>query len=448
MESNDCPETELVVLAKSAWLEVLVNWHCGLDTTTALLRKAHTHSDQLAIAWTEVARAYVFLLGQRLDDCESSLVAAIGRFSVKHDQHGLAVSDICLALLETQRDNVSRALDRLLRLHRSTIQFCPEEQMLLENGLAGCYFRKDNIHHAVQHLVSANLVAAHTKNLRMQVSIKSNLSALLMKLGQYDLARKLAQEAWNCDIARTSDSGTANPNALSNLIMCLIRLGRYPDAMSNAKLLLKTLENQPGACMPIHLVSCAEAFALNGYPELAEPVLSKASELSKLAPNAEIEAHIELGKCFIAIQRQDYTYARTHAREMLSQPVELVGAEAHREAGRVLSTVASALGHRADAAHWKRRSEEIGREPLFGAMIASQIKASLPIEEEFDPLTERELACLSLAARGQSSADIGDKLDIKGRTVDFHIQNCLRKLHATNRQEAIAKAIAANIIKL
>lgn len=62
-------------------------------------------------------------------------------------------------------------------------------------------------------------------------------------------------------------------------------------------------------------------------------------------------------------------------------------------------------------------------------------------------LTSQELSCLSLSARGQTSADIGLKLGIKARTVNFHFSNILKKLNAMNRQEAIAKAMTANLLK-
>ena len=57
-------------------------------------------------------------------------------------------------------------------------------------------------------------------------------------------------------------------------------------------------------------------------------------------------------------------------------------------------------------------------------------------------LTEREHACLAMSARGLTSRDIGIKLGITGRTVDFHVHKVLGKLGALNRHEAIAKAAA------
>jgi DNA-binding CsgD family transcriptional regulator len=63
-------------------------------------------------------------------------------------------------------------------------------------------------------------------------------------------------------------------------------------------------------------------------------------------------------------------------------------------------------------------------------------------------LTARELACLTLAARGMTSADVGAKLGITARTANFHIGNVMAKLGAVSRGEAIARAVSANLVSL
>lgn len=62
-------------------------------------------------------------------------------------------------------------------------------------------------------------------------------------------------------------------------------------------------------------------------------------------------------------------------------------------------------------------------------------------------LTSRERECLRMAANGLTSGDIGDKLSIAERTVNFHMRNALRKLDALNRPEAIAKALAGGMLQ-
>jgi DNA-binding NarL/FixJ family response regulator len=63
-------------------------------------------------------------------------------------------------------------------------------------------------------------------------------------------------------------------------------------------------------------------------------------------------------------------------------------------------------------------------------------------------LNERQIQVLTLVARGNTSAEIGQKLRLSRRTVDFHIDNARIKLHATTRTEAAIKAVAAGLIKL
>lgn len=61
-------------------------------------------------------------------------------------------------------------------------------------------------------------------------------------------------------------------------------------------------------------------------------------------------------------------------------------------------------------------------------------------------LTFRERDCLALAARGLSSADIGARLSVAERTVNFHFRNIKTKLGAINRPEAIARGISLGLI--
>lgn len=63
-------------------------------------------------------------------------------------------------------------------------------------------------------------------------------------------------------------------------------------------------------------------------------------------------------------------------------------------------------------------------------------------------LTSRERECVALAAHGMTSVDVAVKLGITPRTANFHFGNILSKLGALNRSEAIARAVAANLVSL
>jgi DNA-binding CsgD family transcriptional regulator len=61
-------------------------------------------------------------------------------------------------------------------------------------------------------------------------------------------------------------------------------------------------------------------------------------------------------------------------------------------------------------------------------------------------LREREI--LTRAAAGQTSKLIAAELGIAKITVDIHVGTILTKLGALNRNQAIAKAVAHNLIQL
>jgi DNA-binding NarL/FixJ family response regulator len=62
-------------------------------------------------------------------------------------------------------------------------------------------------------------------------------------------------------------------------------------------------------------------------------------------------------------------------------------------------------------------------------------------------LNDRQIQVLTLVARGKTSAEIGRKLHLSKRTVDFHINNARIRLHAATRTEAATKAVASGLIK-
>jgi len=62
-------------------------------------------------------------------------------------------------------------------------------------------------------------------------------------------------------------------------------------------------------------------------------------------------------------------------------------------------------------------------------------------------LNEREIESLTWAARGKTSAEIAQILDLSKRTVDFHIDNARTKLGTNSRIEAVVKAISGRLIE-
>lgn len=80
-------------------------------------------------------------------------------------------------------------------------------------------------------------------------------------------------------------------------------------------------------------------------------------------------------------------------------------------------------------------------------MKAVIAKGAAPLQQG-RPLSARECQCLTLAARGMTSSDIGPKLGIAERTANFHFSNIISKLGVLNRKEAIAMGIAHGLIQV
>ena len=62
------------------------------------------------------------------------------------------------------------------------------------------------------------------------------------------------------------------------------------------------------------------------------------------------------------------------------------------------------------------------------------------IQLQEEALSEREFEVLKLIARGCKNRKIAQALEIKERTVRFHIENILDKLNVNNRTEAVCHA--------
>jgi DNA-binding NarL/FixJ family response regulator len=80
--------------------------------------------------------------------------------------------------------------------------------------------------------------------------------------------------------------------------------------------------------------------------------------------------------------------------------------------------------------------------------MKSVVRRGVPSRVTGMPLRSRELHCLGLAARGMTSDDIAFKPGICSRTVQYHFDSIRSKLAASNRQEAVARAIKDGLINL
>jgi len=79
--------------------------------------------------------------------------------------------------------------------------------------------------------------------------------------------------------------------------------------------------------------------------------------------------------------------------------------------------------------------------PLAASAVLRRVRGEAP-ETPRVKLTPREQLVLEHLARGLGNKQIGARLGISERTVKFHVNSILRKLHVANRAEAVARYYA------
>lgn len=84
---------------------------------------------------------------------------------------------------------------------------------------------------------------------------------------------------------------------------------------------------------------------------------------------------------------------------------------------------------------------------VHGFLMRDVVNQHVPLIAEDTRLSSIETQCLQLAARGSRNRQIAAELQIGVRAVYYHISRLLGKLGASNRTEAIARAISLHLIE-
>ncbi len=71
---------------------------------------------------------------------------------------------------------------------------------------------------------------------------------------------------------------------------------------------------------------------------------------------------------------------------------------------------------------------------------------AVALDTVYEPLSERELEVLALAARGYTNKAISAQLFISDRTVQGHMAHIYAKLHTNTRTEAVMRAVSLGLI--
>lgn len=78
--------------------------------------------------------------------------------------------------------------------------------------------------------------------------------------------------------------------------------------------------------------------------------------------------------------------------------------------------------------------------------ITAYYQNNTNVENDYSTLTKRERQILPLIANGETSVEIGEKLFISKRTVEFHRSNIMQKLDLRNQNDLIRYCIKMGII--
>lgn len=408
------------------------------------LRDTTSHQ---AYGWAALTCGRIAAHRQQVDLAEVLLTEALGRFYFVGDTYGQNMAVSHLALPCVYRRNLDRALELALRPLSSDVCFSDHDKLLLHNVLSQCYWARDESHAAILHLMKAYDLIKSANDSERKATLLGNLGVVLEKLGEWDLAIAVSTEAWRLQSEDCKDRREMQLTHLSNLVFFNCQLENYEIATGHAEELFKFLKpNTYPATWELY-ESLVDAFALGGQIEKAKYCLDRAKVLQQDILTPFMKATTQVREAILLEAMKDYPAAIALTKEILDIPLDKASHSNHRSAARVLSRSYAAIGRHAEAARWKQFSTESGREKLLGNILSSQLRTSLRVEQPTPSLTKQEQACLSLSAHGQTSADIALKLGIKTRTVNFHITKVLRKLNATNRQEAIAKAVSANLLQ-
>ncbi|WP_124982751.1 transcriptional activator protein SolR [Ralstonia solanacearum] len=98
---------------------------------------------------------------------------------------------------------------------------------------------------------------------------------------------------------------------------------------------------------------------------------------------------------------------------------------------------AAELGRLSIATHWLTNLAHTLMSPFLVPKLVPESNAVL---------TAREREVLCWTGEGKTAYEIGQILRISERTVNFHVNNVLLKLAATNKVQAVVKAIATGLI--
>jgi DNA-binding CsgD family transcriptional regulator len=213
-------------------------------------------------------------------------------------------------------------------------------------------------------------------------------------------------------------------------------LGRYEDAAAGAH---RGSEDDDQGYAAWSLAELVEASTRSGRPEIAAPALDRLDEraraagtdwaLGVLARSRALTSESERAEALYreAIER----LARTRIRVELARGHLLYGEWLRRQNRRVDAREQLRIAHGTFGDIGAEAFAERARREL----LATGETVRKPTNETRDALTPHEAHIARLAAEGQTNPEIGARLFISPRTVEYHLRKVFSKLGISSRKE-------------
>ena len=434
-----------LVTAKGAWRAVADGASRSSEMAGGVYARVCTNRRHPAFAWAALTLGRLAGIAHRTEEAETYLTEAVGSFTYRRDLYGKAVAEAHLAIPAINRMDLDSALAFCQAAWGLGLLFDDQDADFLHAISANVYWNRDELHPTLMHLAQSLEIADRASNAERRVVLMTNISSVLVELGQNRLAASISDES-----VRLADLSVARSphhiRSVVNNVFTHMFAGDSKVADQSARRVQEMLGSGDSTDWQGRRILC-HYYARRSDPSEALRQLQLQREASDVSVNALCRAPLTLSEAEVWEVQGDYHQAIDVAKKVIDLPVSVVSRGAYRFAAHCLSRCYSALGRSAESTRWKQFVLTHTQSSPLDAVFASQIGSHLR-KSATNPLTPQEMECLSLSARGQTSADIALKLGIKPRTVNFHIAKVLRKLHAVNRHEAIAKAITADFLRI
>jgi DNA-binding CsgD family transcriptional regulator len=279
--------------------------------------------------------------------------------------------------------------------------------------------------------------------------VLANVALVLEHLGEFELAVESCEKAIQLYREQGTDAGTNHHPVSMLTTMChlLALVNNTGGRKQYARLLAQELDKSR---TPGHWAGWATVSEVLSGEKRIKEARRYFAIAKRLCPSPDswrsraVLAIVEAELLFASGQVEE---AKLMVRWVCDAPLTQVGRSNCYVARKAMSRYVAIGSNENETRRWVRQAEALRSRGYLENIFSERLRLSIREFKTTKALTEKELMCLSLSARGQTSADIGIKLGITPRTVNFHFSKILKKLEAMNRQEAIAKAITANLIE-